>query len=212
MSRGCPIASRLTVVLVAAAIVIGTGPLPLPAAESFDSSPSLSGRIFFSDARTPVGDAVVKAFHRGSEEVFASQASGPDGSYVIEGLKPGEYDLGVSTADGIYLVADAVSFAAGQRRAASFALRPEAQEQEQEQQPQSGEGQQATSTEEKKTEEPQAQPEEKKKKKAGALKRPRAAKSIRSPLIATGIVVGSALVIGAIANNLSNDGDGSPNR
>lgn len=209
MSRGCPISSRLTVVLVAVAIVLGTGPLPLPATESAVSSPSLSGRIFFSDARTPVGDAVVKAFHRGTEEIYASQASGPDGSYVIEGLKPGEYDLGVGTAEGIYLVADAVSFAAGQRRAASFALRPEVQEQEQ---PQSGEGQQAASTEEKKTEEPKAEPEKKKDKKAAKLKRPRAAGAIRSPLIATGIVVGSALVIGAIANNLSNDGDGSPNR
>jgi hypothetical protein len=200
----------LTTVLVTLAIITGTGPIPLFAAQGAAASPSLSGRVFLDDGKTPVHDAVVKAFHRGTEEIFASQASGPDGSYVIEGLKPGDYDLGVSTAEGIYLVADAVPFAAGQRRAASFALTPSAQEP----QPQGDEGQKAAPDEGQQTDPPPAEPEPKKEKKA-KLKRSRAAgMSVRSPLIATGIVVGAAVVIGAVANSRGhdNDGDGSPHR
>ncbi len=154
--------------------------------------------------------AVVKAFHRGTEVVLASQATGPDDSYVIEGLTQGEYELGVSTAEGIYLVADAVRFDTGQKRAASFALQRGVQEQEQ---PPVEEGQEpATADEQKKTEEPQqTEPEKKKDKKATKLKRPRGAAAVRTPLVATGIVVGAAIVIGAVASNLADDGDGSPN-
>jgi hypothetical protein len=198
------------VVLVVVAIVFGTGPLPLAAAEGAIPTSSLSGRVFTADAKTPVGDAVVKAFHRGTDVVLASQATGPDGSYVIEGLTQGEYELGISTAEGIYLVADAVRFEASQKRAASFALQRGT---EAEEQTTAAEGQESTSAEgQKKTDEPQKADQDKKQgKESTKLKRPRASSAARTPLVATGIVIGAAIVIGAVASNMSNDGDGSPN-
>jgi carboxypeptidase family protein len=192
--------SRLVAGLAILSLVLATGPAPLVAAAA--PGASIAGRVFLSDARTPVREAVVKAFNRDSEKTFESPATGPDGAYALDGLEPGEYDLGISTGSGLFLVETSVKVSPGQKRAASFALQPYTQEQGDAQGSQQGEGQQAKPEDQK----PSGQAEKPKK-----LKRPRsAAATMHNPWVVTGVIVGGALVIGAISSSV-NDSNGSPN-
>ena len=196
-----------TALSMALCLVFAGGPVPIAAAQvpaaAGSPSASLSGRVFLSDGRTPVQDAVVKAFHHDTDKIFQSTATGPDGSYSITGLTPGEYDLGIMTADGVFVVESPVRLGADQRRAASLSLQPyedaePAAQTATEEAPQGGEP--------KKADEPKKEPEKPKK-----LKRARsAAARMHTPWVATGIIVGGAVVIGAIAGGGS-DSNGSPN-
>jgi carboxypeptidase family protein len=202
-------ARRIGSWLLAFAIVMTAGPAPVSSAPA-PGSGTITGRVFQSDARTPVRAAVVKAFNRTSEETFQSAATGPDGSYTLQGLAPGEYDLGISTEAGIFVVDDAMKLATHQKRAVSFALQPDAQEQQPEDGAQ-GEDPQAESGDASQSEATASEPEEQQKQKPRKPKRPRSkAARKNTPWVTTGVIVGAALVVGVLSSGRG-DSNGSPN-
>src|SRR3989442_7423582 len=121
--RSRPGLARLIAWPAMLSLVLSTGPVPLGAAAAQPSA-SFTGRIFLADAKTPVREATVNAFNVDTEKTFKSGITGPDGAYALDGLAPGRYEIGISTAAGIYVVATNMNVNAGQTRPPSFALQP----------------------------------------------------------------------------------------
>lgn len=99
---------RLAASLVIAALTFAGGPValahpPLDPATN-PGTPSLQGRVFAADKVTPITGAVVRAVRGDGIQVYSSLPTDEKGSYSIENLALGSYDLLVELPDGVYVV------------------------------------------------------------------------------------------------------------
>lgn len=82
----------------------------------------LRGKVFKSDAKTLVSEAVVKAYHIASGKLFNSVPTDLSGSYSLKHLPYGYYDLAVETKEGIFISTQAINVAPNTKLNISFAL------------------------------------------------------------------------------------------
>jgi len=119
---------RLVGALLVAVIAIPAG---VATAGTPAESPAALGGLVLTvpttpDApRRPVEGAVVRALDVASGRSWQSPASGADGAYRLEGLPAGQFALGVETKAGVFLSDGMVGLTPGQQRRLSFSLRAE---------------------------------------------------------------------------------------
>jgi hypothetical protein len=168
-------------------LVMAIGSIGMPVFAS-PAPALLSGKILKAGTGAPVQGAVVKLNHRTEGKVFTSGKADAQGSYSIPDLPAGTYDLAVESDAGVFVVNAPVSLASGEKRDASFSLRPV-----------SGAADQPAAGGTAGAQPPppaQAKPAETQKKKTPWY---------ASPWFGTAVVVGSAVIIGAALNSSNNN-------
>jgi hypothetical protein len=95
---------RLAASLVIAVLTFSGGPAALALPPQNPGSPSLQGRVFAADKVTPITGAVVRAVRGDGIQVYSSLPTDEKGTYAIENLALGSYDLLVELPDGVYVV------------------------------------------------------------------------------------------------------------
>lgn len=160
------------------------------------------GEVFgkvVGSAGHPVPGATVLVHGVDSDDDRASAPTGGDGSYEIEGLAEGRYQIAVRTGGGIYLGAREIRVSSQERQAYSFRLRGATAEEA------SLYLRAAAGEEEEAGEEPK---EEKKKRRRGALTP--WVNPLTVTLAGVALVVGVAALIDAADGEDEEDEDGSP--
>jgi hypothetical protein len=64
----------------------------------------LTGVVRAADGRSPLVGAVVHVADRASGTVYSSKPAGADGSFQVGGLPDANYEVGIETQDGLFLV------------------------------------------------------------------------------------------------------------
>ena len=135
-----------------------------------EGSAGLTGVIRAHD-RSPLEGARLLAADPESGKVHRSEPTGEDGSFTLDGLEPGRYDLAVEVEGGLYLIKQSLDLVAGAQRSVQVAIgEPLA----------AGHG---------------APPDEAQ---AGMW---------NNPFIAGGLVLGFAILVGALVKNATSDED-----
>jgi hypothetical protein len=163
----------LTTKLLAVALVISIQSMFLPLIASSERA-AISGTILSSHDHGPLVGVKIHAGDPRTGEIFSSQPTPEDGSFVIEGLPASSYELAVEANGGLYVVDSKVQLAPGQAESVNVAVNFK----------------KAPS------------PEEKKKKKAGSV--------WNNQLIASGFVVVSAVLIGELIKEATEESVQSP--
>jgi hypothetical protein len=112
------------------AIVLGVLLAFQPLLAATEPAPSgdsrLLGKIQGIEGK-PLAGVRVLAYHLSSEAVFKSQPTSSKGSYEIEGLPYGYFDLAVETSDGLFVANQVVNVPPSGKTSISMALATEAQ-------------------------------------------------------------------------------------
>ncbi len=145
----------------------------------------LSGKILRTGTGDPVQGAVVKLNHRSEGKIYSSTQADAQGAYSLSDIPAGTYDLAIETDGGLFLVNAPVSLTSGEKREASFSLQPKKGAAEGETGGTAGK-------------EPAAADTKDSKKKA-------ATPWYRSGWFGTAVVVGSAVILGAVLSSNDND-------
>jgi hypothetical protein len=144
----------------------------------------LSGKILRTGTGDPVQGAVVKLNHRSEGKIYSSTQADAQGAYSLSDIPAGTYDLAIETDGGLFLVNAPVSLTSGEKREASFSLQPKKGAAEGETGGTAGK-------------EPAADAKDSKKKAATPW--------YRSGWFGTAVVVGSAVILGAVLSSSDND-------
>lgn len=155
---------------------------------------TLSGKILINGSAAPAEGAIVKLAEHEEGTLYQSAKADAKGSYAIEGLPAGAYDVAVETSKGLFVVGAPITLSTGTDHKATFALRAE-----------EGEGAGGTGTEPKPAE-PAPTPTEP----AKPATPPPAAAPAKTPWYRSGwfgatVVVGSAVLIGALISSSDED-------
>ncbi|ANM29257.1 hypothetical protein ABI59_06140 [Acidobacteria bacterium Mor1] len=147
---------------------------------AWSAGPVLSGQVLsLSQDNAPLAGAQVLARNTESGETYRSAITAADGSFSLEGLPAAEYDLAVEHGDGVYVMPAAMKLTPVTPQNVQLGVRANAK---------------ANKTN----------------KKRNASTRQGAGKSLWSnPLTATGIVLGSAIVVGVVVDEADSDDDNS---
>lgn len=187
-----------------------------PATMGATSQPQLAeirGIVLAADGLTAIVGVSVKAANMQTRHVYTSPPTNENGTYRLDSLPPGSYDLAVETPQGLYAGDLLVDTSAGKRTMVSLALKPGVQQQGQEGQqdqpsePPKGDDKKTEEgkKDEGKKEEQPAQPEpqqQSKKKKGGGF--------WRSPGGAAIAIVVGAVLVGAAANSAAGNSNEEP--
>jgi hypothetical protein len=167
----------------------------------------ITGHVVMADGLTAVPGVNVMASHSETSQIYASGRTGEDGTYTLNGLPAGAYDLRIETPEGIYAT-DGFEVASGTRAIVSLALGPIAADEDEGEEGEEGEGE-ATDDAAEGEEEPAAEgeeppePEKKKKDKGGGI-----IDFIKRPVGAITTIVVSSVIIGSLANSAADDTKG----
>jgi hypothetical protein len=105
------------------ALTIATAGL---SASASPASATLAGRILQSGSSSGVADAVVKVALRPDAKVYESTRTDAKGAYSLAGLPSGTYDVAVESSGGLYVSPQPLSLEAGEKRDLSLSIRPQA--------------------------------------------------------------------------------------
>jgi hypothetical protein len=123
--RNCSRANRVVCLMLIATIsLVG---LPVIAAPT---SAHIGGTIFSSGDGVPVEGAVVKAASLTDSKIYESAVTNDKGNYSLSGLPAGKYDVAVQSGGGLYVVSGVVALEPGEKRTLSLAVRPAGHKQE----------------------------------------------------------------------------------
>ncbi len=111
---------------VAAFVLMVVPVWALPAAESG----ALSGFVFATDMKSPVGGAVVKIRNLADKNELVSQPTDANGMFTITGIPEGRYILGITSGENDFNFDYSVHVKAGELGKLSVALAPGATGQE----------------------------------------------------------------------------------
>jgi hypothetical protein len=92
--------------VVMVALLVGTTFSPYVSAQEEETAAGnskLTGKIVAADGKTGVGGATVLAYHLASEQLFRSEPTNSKGTYQIDNLPYGYYDVGVQTESGLFV-------------------------------------------------------------------------------------------------------------
>ena len=92
-------------------------------AEDVVPTGKITGRIQDGSGK-PVSGAVVVAYHVSSEERFASAPTRGNGEFKLEKLPFGYFDIGVETAEGVFVADRAVNLPPAGKRAITMTVEP----------------------------------------------------------------------------------------
>ncbi len=147
---------------------------------AWSAGPVLSGQVLTLDqGNTPLAGAQVLARNTANGETYRSAATAADGSFSLEGLPAAEYDLAVEHGEGVYVMPSAMKLTPVTPQTVQLGVRTNAKA-------------------------------NKSNRKSNAQARQGAGKSLWSnPLTATGIVLGSAIVVGVVVDEADSDDDNS---
>jgi len=84
----------------------------------------LQGKVVDSAGKRGVEGAVVLAYHLSTERMFRSEPASSNGSYRIEGLLSGYYDLAVEGPDGLFVGSNVVNIPPGSKAVLNFTMTP----------------------------------------------------------------------------------------
>jgi hypothetical protein len=93
---------KILAVLLVAAFVLLTLPVPEFAAAGPGGTGALAGHIYNEDMRTPVRNAVVMLRNVATQKEYESEPTDPEGMYRIPGIEEGRYIMGVKAPSGSY--------------------------------------------------------------------------------------------------------------
>lgn len=90
--------------------------LPLCMSPAFAASEgsALTGIVLDAGSRTPLFGVQVHMADPASGRFYASESTGPDGTFKVDGLPAATYEIGLEQDGGLYLVPNPVSLAPGQ--------------------------------------------------------------------------------------------------
>jgi uncharacterized surface anchored protein len=104
-------------------LVVLTASLGLPAFAG-SSAASLQGRILRASTGAPLQGAVVKLALRSDAKAFESAKTDEKGGYTIPSLPAGNYDVAVEADGGMYIVPAPMALQAGEQRSLSLSVMP----------------------------------------------------------------------------------------
>lgn len=110
---------RIRHVLAAFLIIYVSG--LLPALRASLPLGSIAGAVVVSSSGAPVAQARVHM--AGGDGFFSSAATGSDGSFSVEGLPAGSYEIAVESGEGLYPLDPPVQLTSGQHLKLDLALR-----------------------------------------------------------------------------------------
>jgi len=84
----------------------------------------MQGKVVDSAGKRGVEGAVVLAYHLSTEQMFRSEPTSSNGSYRIEGLPSGYYDLAVDGPDGLFVGSNVVNVPPGSKAVINFTMTP----------------------------------------------------------------------------------------
>jgi hypothetical protein len=111
--------------VLATALIFAVPGLFIPA-RAADQPATLAGAIVTVGDQTPLTGAKLHIANPITGELMSSSATGADGTYRIENVPPGTYELGVEAADRLYLVEAPFELAPGQVQGMNLAINPDA--------------------------------------------------------------------------------------
>lgn len=198
---------------LAVVLVLGVGALGIPSFAR-PASALISGRIMRTGSGSPIAGAVVKASLRPDAKLFESTRTDGKGNYKMPGLPSGVYDVAVVADGGYYVVGGAVSLEPGESRSLSLAVRPKAEggspNLQEPPPPEPPPPAEPPPAEPPPTEPPPAEPAEPAAEApTEETPKPKKVKFWRSPWGGAAIVVGSAVIVGALASSSDKDDSGS---
>lgn len=85
--------------------------LPAPVRAADDAQ--LAGRVFQPDGLTPRPGVVVHLYDEGTEQVYSSQPTTDEGSFLIDQAPAGTYSLVAESGDVAFLAADGLELQSG---------------------------------------------------------------------------------------------------
>jgi hypothetical protein len=163
----------LSVTIAMFSVAIPAWGAPVPA--------TLTGTVFGPNASAPLAGATVVVTAADGTKL-ASQPTGADGAFTVQGVPPGTQTLALETKDGAFAIATPITLAPGQTRGVQLALK-------------------AASTE-----------EEKKKKKGAAAVPPSSAATGAMIATIVGFAVIGGLAVTSINDDNKNNGTASPSQ
>ncbi|MCZ6779270.1 MAG: carboxypeptidase-like regulatory domain-containing protein, partial [Acidobacteria bacterium] len=114
--------SKLLVVLTALSLPLGSFAPALAAEGDAVADRSLEGKILTDDGQAIEG-AKVKLRNLDTGEEFTSAPTGGNGSYKLDNLPPGRYEISVQTERGVYLGNRTVDLINQKSQTYSFSLK-----------------------------------------------------------------------------------------
>ncbi len=114
--------SKLLVVLTALSLPLGSFAPALAAEGDAVADRSLEGKILTDDGQAIQG-AKVKLRNLDTGEEFTSAPAGGNGSYKLDNLPPGRYEIAVQTERGVYLGNRTVDLISKKSQTYSFSLK-----------------------------------------------------------------------------------------
>ena len=168
----------LSLKLTAIVAIVALQGLALPAEAAGASASRVAGSILSAPDETPLAGARLHLGDPRSGRVFTSQPSAADGSFALAEVPPATYEVAVESDGGLYVVTTPLEVSAGDARNLQVAVTPVVP------------GQMAP---------PPPDPDEK--------KNPGGTSVWNNPATAALIVVGSAIVIGFLIKEGTDDDD-----
>jgi hypothetical protein len=167
--------------LTAIAVIVALQGLGVPAGAAGPVGSRVAGSILSTPADTPIAGARLHLGDPRSGRVFTSEPSAPDGSFALAEVPPATYEVAVESNGGLYVVSTPLELAPGATRNLQVAVAPVAP------------GQMAP---------PPPDPDAEKNKGGTSV--------WNNPATAALIVVGSAIVLGFLIKEGTDDDDNEP--
>jgi len=95
--------------------------VPVPGWSADDAQ--FGGRVFESDGITPYEGVVIALYDAGNEQVYWSDSTGTEGTFLIDEAPAGTYAVVAETGEGAFLTAETLEIQAGDNRPLSLTLK-----------------------------------------------------------------------------------------
>jgi Carboxypeptidase regulatory-like domain len=116
-------ARPLMTLVLAVCLALGPG-LAAPAGAQEQGRGSIHGSVYQVDGKTKLASAKVTVINVRTGKQYPSEVTGENGSYDINGLPAGTYDLVIESGGQLYVADNLVDLANGQSVSLSYAVNP----------------------------------------------------------------------------------------
>jgi hypothetical protein len=127
--RWYAIAHRSLTVIVTMGLVLGPLFSPAPARAQSPGEEighgSIRGMLHQADEKTPIAGAKVTAVSVRTGKQYASDATPKDGSYLVDGLPAGSYDLVIEFGGNLFVVDNVLDLMPNESATHSYAVQPQ---------------------------------------------------------------------------------------